>query len=167
MISPIGNCLDEPSGTLLPLRNRANLRTGDEPTVPSVQSVSRQIPWLQCPQCAAPMKLRTAKQGRFAGRQFWGCSRFPSCSEILNIRPAFATWMRPATAPGFSSTPASPQASGLAPEELERLREKTRRATEESAAYIAAELAKAKLRRDRFGSSKPVGKSRSYRRRYR
>ncbi|MES0030380.1 hypothetical protein NKJ91_16055 [Mesorhizobium sp. M0040] len=113
------------------------------------------------------MKLRTAKQGRFAGRQFWGCSRFPSCSEILNIKPAFATWMRPATAPGFSSTPAiSPQTSDLAPEELERLREKTRRATEESAAYIAAELAKAKLRRDRFGSLKPVGKSRSYRRRY-
>lgn len=39
--------------------------------------------------------------------------------------------------------------SELPPDELERLRAQTLKATEESAAYIAAELARAKRRRDR------------------
>ena len=29
------------------------------------------------------MVLRTARKGRYAGSQFWGCSRFPECKEIL------------------------------------------------------------------------------------
>ena len=29
-----------------------------------------------CPMCQSPMKLRTAKRGKNAGSQFWGCSRF-------------------------------------------------------------------------------------------
>ena len=32
-----------------------------------------------CPVCNSAMKLRTAKKGRNAGNQFWGCSRFPDC----------------------------------------------------------------------------------------
>jgi hypothetical protein len=32
-----------------------------------------------CPVCGDPMNLRTAKQGEFAGKTFWGCQRFPTC----------------------------------------------------------------------------------------
>lgn len=32
-----------------------------------------------CPQCGKSMVLRTAKSGRNAGSQFWGCSAYPDC----------------------------------------------------------------------------------------
>ena len=32
-----------------------------------------------CPQCGGRMVLRTARRGRGAGRQFYGCARYPSC----------------------------------------------------------------------------------------
>ena len=36
-----------------------------------------------CPQDGLTMVLRTARKGRYAGSQFWGCSQFPKCKEIL------------------------------------------------------------------------------------
>lgn len=36
-----------------------------------------------CPQCGAPMKLRLAKKGPSAGKQFWSCSRYPTCKGLL------------------------------------------------------------------------------------
>lgn len=38
-----------------------------------------------CPRCGARMVRRTARRGRNAGRQFWGCSRYPSCKGTHNI----------------------------------------------------------------------------------
>ena len=38
-----------------------------------------------CPKCGAPMVLRTAKRGEYAGRQFYGCSAYPKCRGIVNI----------------------------------------------------------------------------------
>jgi hypothetical protein len=35
---------------------------------------------LSCPRCGSPMRRRTARRGRNAGGQFWGCSRYPSCT---------------------------------------------------------------------------------------
>jgi four helix bundle suffix protein len=32
-----------------------------------------------CPSCGKPMVVRTARQGKQAGRHFWGCSDFPDC----------------------------------------------------------------------------------------
>ncbi len=32
-----------------------------------------------CPLCKKPMALRTARKGKQAGSQFWGCSGFPEC----------------------------------------------------------------------------------------
>jgi four helix bundle suffix protein len=32
-----------------------------------------------CPVCGKPMVLRTARKGKAAGSQFWGCSGFPEC----------------------------------------------------------------------------------------
>jgi restriction system protein len=33
----------------------------------------------ECERCQSPMVLRTARKGNNAGRNFWGCSRFPIC----------------------------------------------------------------------------------------
>lgn len=37
-----------------------------------------------CPQCGAPMVLRTAKRGANAGNNFYGCTRYPACKGIRN-----------------------------------------------------------------------------------
>ena len=36
-----------------------------------------------CPRCSGSMVKRTAKGGENAGREFWGCSNFPKCREIV------------------------------------------------------------------------------------
>ena len=38
-----------------------------------------------CPQCGKPMVLRTAKTGKNAGQQFWGCSNYPDCKGLANL----------------------------------------------------------------------------------
>lgn len=38
-----------------------------------------------CPQCGKPMALRTAKTGKHAGRQFWGCTAYPECKGVLSV----------------------------------------------------------------------------------
>jgi len=38
-----------------------------------------------CPQCNAPMVLRTAQKGSNAGKSFWGCSHYPDCRGIRQL----------------------------------------------------------------------------------
>lgn len=38
-----------------------------------------------CPLCGKPAVLRTAKSGKNAGSQFWGCSDYPNCKGIVNL----------------------------------------------------------------------------------
>ena len=38
-----------------------------------------------CPRCGKPMVVRTAKQGRNAGKDFLGCSDYPNCRYTKNI----------------------------------------------------------------------------------
>lgn len=40
-----------------------------------------------CPRCNAPMVGRTAKKGRDAGKEFWGCTQFPSCRGTRERAP--------------------------------------------------------------------------------
>ena len=40
----------------------------------------------QCPLCQSPMRLRTAKRGKTAGSQFWGCSKYPDCRGTLDYQ---------------------------------------------------------------------------------
>lgn len=46
--------------------------------------------WIFCdeksPKCGSKMVLRTATKGENKGNQFWGCSSFPKCRYILNIK---------------------------------------------------------------------------------
>ena len=36
-----------------------------------------------CPKCGIPMVNRTAAKGQNAGKQFWGCSNYPRCKEVV------------------------------------------------------------------------------------
>ena len=38
-----------------------------------------------CPKCGSRMVLRTARQGGRAGKQFYGCSKFPNCRGTQNV----------------------------------------------------------------------------------
>jgi four helix bundle suffix protein len=38
-----------------------------------------------CGQCGKPMVLRTAKTGKNAGKQFWGCTAYPDCKGIAPV----------------------------------------------------------------------------------
>lgn len=38
-----------------------------------------------CPRCGGKLILRTAKNGAYAGKQFYGCSNYPRCRYIRNL----------------------------------------------------------------------------------
>jgi very-short-patch-repair endonuclease len=38
-----------------------------------------------CPKCGSPMQLRTAKRGKHAGQQFYGCSNYPQCKTTVPV----------------------------------------------------------------------------------
>jgi four helix bundle suffix protein len=38
-----------------------------------------------CPKCGKPMALRTARKGKSAGRQFWGCTDYPDCTGLVEF----------------------------------------------------------------------------------
>ena len=61
------------------LIQEAQRRNGEEQTKSAAPTAAKVI----CPQCGSDMVLREAKQGKYAGRKFWGCSRFPKCKGIL------------------------------------------------------------------------------------
>jgi restriction system protein len=43
------------------------------------------LPEVACPDCGSPMVKRTARKGKSAGQQFWGCSRYPACRGIQQV----------------------------------------------------------------------------------
>jgi four helix bundle suffix protein len=59
------------------LAERAKRKTADR-TDPSDH-----IP--PCPKCGKPTVLRTAKTGKKAGSQFWGCTGYPDCKGVVNL----------------------------------------------------------------------------------
>lgn len=50
---------------------------------PPTLSVARDDP--QCPKCGEQMIKRTARKGRNAGGEFWGCPQFPKCRGVRQI----------------------------------------------------------------------------------
>jgi len=64
----------------------ASMIASVQPTTSSQASVTittGSIPG--CPKCNSPMIKRIARQGKNAGGQFWGCSRYPDCRGIRSI----------------------------------------------------------------------------------
>jgi four helix bundle suffix protein len=49
----------------------------------------QQIP--ACPQCKGLMVLQTARKGKNAGKQFWGCSNYPKCKGTRSIEKTIST----------------------------------------------------------------------------
>ncbi|MGI9175893.1 MAG: topoisomerase DNA-binding C4 zinc finger domain-containing protein [Rhodothermales bacterium] len=50
------------------------------PSKPEVEASQAVV----CPDCGSLMKLRVARRGYYAGKKFWGCSRYPACGGIVN-----------------------------------------------------------------------------------
>lgn len=62
----------------------ARLQRRSQPRAPSDPSdPSDPIP--RCPRCGKPMALRTAKTGKNAGHQFWGCTAYPDCKGTVEL----------------------------------------------------------------------------------
>jgi restriction system protein len=61
-------------------RNRLRSHQSDRHD-PSEQS----DPIPPCPKCGKPMALRTARKGKSAGRQFWGCTAYPDCTGLVEL----------------------------------------------------------------------------------
>ncbi len=56
----------------------------NHPTDPSDQW-NKPDPIPPCAKCGKSMVLRTAKTGKSAGKQFWGCSGYPDCKNLVEI----------------------------------------------------------------------------------
>ena len=69
------------SERLAAARIAARSRKKNDPTDRS--DPTDQVP--ACPLCASPTVLRTAKSGKNAGRQFWGCSAYPDCKGVVKL----------------------------------------------------------------------------------
>ena len=39
----------------------------------------------ECPECGKPMRKRTARTGKNAGKPFWGCTGYPDCHGIREV----------------------------------------------------------------------------------
>lgn len=39
----------------------------------------------QCPKCGSAMIKRVGKTGAYVGKEFWGCSCYPKCREIVSL----------------------------------------------------------------------------------
>lgn len=39
-----------------------------------------------CPKCGAPMRMRTVKKGPRTGETFWGCSKYPACDGVAEMK---------------------------------------------------------------------------------
>lgn len=65
------------------------VRTPTPVTVPPPDPAPAQnVPTLApiCPRCHVPMVIRRAQQGVNAGQQFYGCTNFPRCREIIALK---------------------------------------------------------------------------------
>ena len=54
---------------------------------PAVKKPESEIDYDVCQTCGAKTVLRTARVEKYAGREFYGCSRYPECKGITNIEP--------------------------------------------------------------------------------
>jgi ssDNA-binding Zn-finger/Zn-ribbon topoisomerase 1 len=58
-------------------------RRKDPSNPPNPSEKTDPIP--KCTQCGAQLALRTAKSGKDAGSQFWGCTKYPNCKTTATV----------------------------------------------------------------------------------
>lgn len=56
-----------------------------EPTEIAKQEEPKAVDNKICPLCGKELVLRTARYGKYAGREFLGCSGYPKCNYIKNL----------------------------------------------------------------------------------
>jgi DNA-binding helix-hairpin-helix protein with protein kinase domain len=61
----------------------AATRGAAKPAFPSVGVAATSSSAVKCPRCGSPMVRRIARHRGAAGRQFWGCTRFPLCKGTI------------------------------------------------------------------------------------
>lgn len=49
--------------------------------IPVVQNNNETV---LCPKCSVPMVLRKSSRGQNAGSEFYGCSNYPQCKQVVN-----------------------------------------------------------------------------------
>ena len=69
------------AGQVVPFLREKAARSASSQPAPA--SPSGPVPL--CPKCGIPMILRTVKQGRYKGRQFYGCQNYPRCREVKPV----------------------------------------------------------------------------------
>jgi DNA-binding helix-hairpin-helix protein with protein kinase domain len=74
--------LPVPASTPITIAQKPSPATA--PPAPTRTAATSSNSPLSCPRCGSPMLRRTARRGRHSGRQFWGCSRYPSCTGTRN-----------------------------------------------------------------------------------
>ena len=50
-----------------------------------IDRIQEQYHGMKCPSCGAALVLRTTKKGNNAGKQFYGCSKFPKCRYVRDV----------------------------------------------------------------------------------
>lgn len=55
-----------------------------------------------CPECKSLMILRTAKKGPTKGKKFWGCSNYPTCKGIVNLKDLPQTLIKKKQSPSLA-----------------------------------------------------------------
>lgn len=68
------------------IENRKDYSTKYEELLTEVSTEERSKDELICPKCGSKLVLRTAKKGTNEGNQFYGCSAFPKCRYIKNVK---------------------------------------------------------------------------------
>jgi len=48
------------------------------------QAVQNNNETISCLKCSIPMVLRRAKKGQNVGKEFYGCTNYPKCKEVIN-----------------------------------------------------------------------------------
>ncbi|HBC85881.1 MAG TPA: hypothetical protein DCZ94_02895 [Lentisphaeria bacterium] len=62
---------------------------GDKESVPEPDPKQEGMAVQTCSLCGAPMVLRAAQKGKYAGKPYFGCSKYPKCentSQYISLR---------------------------------------------------------------------------------
>lgn len=64
-------------------RKKCRMDPSDRSNRTDQTNLSAHIP--KCTKCGKLVALRTAKQGKYAGQNFWGCTGYPDCRETAPV----------------------------------------------------------------------------------
>ncbi len=83
------------------VRRGAALRspTASTPSTPTGAASAHATTWPACPVCGTGMVMRTARKGRDAGSQFWGCPKYPACRGTRQVARGMGRTARPMQMP--------------------------------------------------------------------